>query len=86
MHAWVTYVTAVVAYALIDNFDLHEAFRDHQYPRTEREANTMNDELIIKRLDTRATVLGTDTPPTFAAAPDGPYKLQKTVDVTHVFD
>ena len=32
------------------------------------------------------TVLGTDTPPTFAAAPDGPYKLQKTVDITHVFD
>ena len=31
------------------------------------------------------TVLGTDTPPEFKAAPAGPYKMQKTIDVTHIF-
>ena len=32
------------------------------------------------------TVLGTDTPPTFHDPPDGPYKMQKDLIVTHVFD
>jgi len=32
------------------------------------------------------TVFGTDTPPMFEAPPAGPYKVQKTIDVTHVYD
>lgn len=32
------------------------------------------------------TVLGTDTPPTFAAPPPGPYKLQKTIAASRIFD
>jgi len=32
------------------------------------------------------TVFGTDTPPTFGTPPEGPYKVQKSVQVTHVFD
>jgi len=32
------------------------------------------------------TVFGTDTPPEFSAPPDGPYKVQKSIQITHVFD
>jgi len=32
------------------------------------------------------TVFGTDTPPEFSDPPAGPYKVQKSVQVTHVYD
>lgn len=32
------------------------------------------------------TVLGTDTPPAFQAPPPGPYKMQKEMLVTHIFE
>ena len=32
------------------------------------------------------TVFGTDTPPEFSAPPDGPYKVQKSVQMTHIYE
>jgi hypothetical protein len=36
--------------------------------------------------DMEITVLGTDTPPMFQSPPPGPYKYQKKITVTAVFD
>ena len=32
------------------------------------------------------TVLGTESPPTFSDAPAGPYKMQKEVILTQIYD
>ena len=32
------------------------------------------------------TVLGTESPPTFHDAPEGPYKMQKELVITHIYD
>lgn len=32
------------------------------------------------------TVFGTDTPPEFSTPPEGPYKVQKTIQLTHIFE
>ena len=32
------------------------------------------------------TVFGTDTPPMFEEPPSGPYKVQKDIQVSHVYD